>query len=223
MLHFPHPFLATDEGLLAIGGDLSPERLILAYQHGIFPWYEEPPILWWFLSPRCVMLPGDLHISKSTRKSLEKHSFHLTTNRAFEKVMESCALAERKNQESTWIQSDMIDAYSQLHQMGFAHSVEVWKKDELVGGLYGVGLGRIFCGESMFSKESNASKLALIYLCRKLFSHGIWMIDCQQDTPHMRSMGARLISRDEFWRVLKLNRKENATYIAGIMNETEAL
>ena len=223
MPYFPHPFLASDEGLLAVGGDLSPDRLILAYQHGIFPWYDDPPILWWFLSPRCVILPDDLYISKNTRKVLANHTFQITCNQAFEKVINNCAFIKRKDQESTWIQQDMIDAYTSLHHLGYAHSIEVWNKNELVGGLYGVGIGRIFCGESMFSKETNASKIALIYLCQWLFSEGVWMIDCQQDTPHLRSMGASLMLRDDFWQILQNNRKEKPRFIAEILKEKEGL
>lgn len=194
---FPPVETATADGLLAIGGDLSVERLKLAYQSGIFPWFEhETPILWWSPDPRFVLFPEDLKVSKSMKKILRKKVFKVTTNQAFEAVITHCATAERYDQEGTWITQDMIKAYNKLHKMGFAISVEVWKDNALVGGLYGIDMGNgVFSGESMFSKESNASKAGFITFIQ---NSSYKLIDCQVYTKHLESLGARTIPRSQF-------------------------
>jgi len=200
-LIFPDPALAEGDGLLAIGGDLSAERLILAYQNGIFPWYSEgDPILWFAPHERFVLFPDELRISKSMRQIVRSNKFRVTFNQSFAEVIRACADARREGQDGTWITTEMQQAYINLHQLGVAHSVEVWLDDVLAGGLYGVEVGHVFCGESMFSKVSNASKLALITLCQ---TGKYQVIDCQLHTEHLESMGARMIPRDEFMSVLK--------------------
>ncbi len=208
-LIFPHPTLANPSGVLAIGGDLSLSRLITAYLFGIFPWYDRSePIIWWSLNPRLVLYPSRVKISKSMRSILKKEIFEITFNQSFDQVIEQCAAAPRTGQPgSTWIHQDMISAYKSLHRAGVALSVETWKEGELVGGLYGLSLGKIFFGESMFSKKSNASKAAFITLANDLVNKEFLLIDCQQDTPHMRSLGAELISGKKFQEVLRENRK----------------
>lgn len=200
ILLFPAPELADDDGLLAIGGDLSIERLKLAYSMGIFPWYsEETPILWYSPHRRFVLFPEKVKISKSMRKFLKADVYKVSENLAFEQVIKSCAAVERKDQDGTWIISEMQEAYIDLHERGIAHSVEVWRDSVLVGGLYGVKTGNIFCGESMFSMAVNSSKAALIWLCQnKNYS----LIDCQFHTDHLESMGAQYISREEYMRIL---------------------
>ena len=195
-LIFPPPHLAEDDGLLAVGGDLSAERLTLAYSQGIFPWFsDETPILWYSPHERFVIFPDKVKISKSMRKVLSSGTFQITVNTVFAKVIEACANAKRNEQDGTWITADMQKAYIQLHQQGVAHSVEVWQNDELVGGLYGVQTETVFCGESMFSTISNASKVALIWLCQ---NKGYTLIDCQFHTEHLESMGAEFVTRDEY-------------------------
>jgi leucyl/phenylalanyl-tRNA--protein transferase len=195
-LVFPNPTLADEDGLLAIGGDLSTERLLLAYRNGIFPWYSEgEPICWYSPHKRFVILPNEVKISKSMMQVMRSKKFVVTFNCAFSDVVVSCANALRPDQNGTWIIPEMQKAYNQLHQKGFAHSVEVWQNGNLVGGLYGVLIGKVFCGESMFSKVSNASKLALIWLCQNL---EIELVDCQLYTEHLESMGAKMLSRAEF-------------------------
>jgi leucyl/phenylalanyl-tRNA--protein transferase len=197
---FPEPGLAEPDGLLAIGGDLSTDRLLLAYQNAIFPWYsEDEPILWYSPHERFVLYPEELKISKSMRQVWRSNKFRVTYDQCFDKVITSCSTVEREGQGGTWITAGMKAAYIELHDKGYAHSVEVWEQDNLVGGLYGVQIGKVFCGESMFSTVSNASKTALIYLCSK----GYRLIDCQVYTEHLESMGARLISRKEYMAVLK--------------------
>lgn len=202
---FPHPLVAEEYGIVAIDGDLAVERLMLAYAFGIFPWYNEyEPILWWFPDPRCVLFPDDLKVSKSLRSLLRKKRFEVTLNTCFRDVITQCSTIPRKGQEGTWLHPEMIVAYTLLHKAGMAHSVEVWQEGELVGGLYGVALGRIFFGESMFSAEDNASKVALVELVDILKRNNFALIDCQQDTPHMRSLGARVISAADFyWNIRK--------------------
>jgi leucyl/phenylalanyl-tRNA--protein transferase len=196
---FPTPNLASGEGLLAVGGDLSQKRLLLAYSMGIFPWYSEAePILWWSPDPRLVLYPGELRVSKSLQKTIKKGLFQITVDRAFEQVITECAKIRRKNNEGTWIVPDMIGAYCQLHASGFAHSVEAWQNDALVGGLYGVSLGKCFFGESMFSRATNASKVAFVALVNHLKSLSFDMIDCQVATEHLVSFGAREIPRARF-------------------------
>lgn len=196
---FPPPELSRKDGLLAIGGDLSTERLLLAYQKGIFPWYSNgAPILWWSPDPRLVLYPDELHLSGSLGKILKQGRFSVTLDQAFYRVISECADSERRDQEGTWITKDIIEAYCLLHEEGFAHSVEVWKNEELVGGLYGVSLGKCFFGESMFSRISNASKVGLATLVLLLRKWAFSLIDCQVTTRHLVSFGAREISRMQF-------------------------
>jgi len=197
---FPNPELAEEDGLLAIEGDLSPKRLLLAYQNGIFPWFEDDtPILWYSPHQRFVLFPSEVKISKSMRQVLKNHPFKITYNQAFEKVILACAEAKRLEQDGTWITQEMQEAYIKLHQAGYAHSIEVWENEELVGGLYGVLVNKVFCGESMFAKKSNVSKIALIWLCQNA---NINLIDCQIHSDHLEKMGARMIERKEFMEYL---------------------
>lgn len=198
---FPEPSEASAQGLLAYGGDLHPERLLAAYQNGIFPWYNEgEPILWWSPDPRMVLFPEKLSISKSMKRLFKKQTFRVSLNQNFEAVINQCASIPRKGQQGTWIGEDMKMAYLQLHQMGYAHSVEVWNNQDLVGGLYGIYLKekKIFCGESMFSKVSNASKYGFIWWVKTLQKKGVKLIDCQIYTAHLASLGAEEISREVF-------------------------
>jgi len=199
-LIFPNPELAEPDGLLAIDGDLSIGRLWLAYQNGIFPWYsDDSPILWYSPHERFVLFPNELKVSKSMSQVLRSGRFVITQNKCFANVIEACSQIERPGQDGTWITTEMKAAYVQLHQKGLAHSVEVWENDELVGGFYGVQVNNVFCGESMFSKVSNASKAALIWLCQS----GVYkLIDCQVHTGHLESMGARMIPREEYMMLL---------------------
>lgn len=198
-LIFPDPGEADPSGLLAVGGDLSIRRLLLAYSMGIFPWYTEgEPILWWSPDPRLILEPEGLKVSKSLKRVLKKRVFSVTMDRCFEQVIKKCATVSRRHEQGTWITPEMITAYCRLHKAGFAHSVETWEAGKLVGGLYGVSLGRVFFGESMFSEKRDASKTALVYLVRTLEAWGIKLIDCQVRTDHLVRMGAREISRSEF-------------------------
>ena len=195
---FPPVELAEPNGMLAIGGDLSVERLLAAYKHGIFPWFSDgSPILWWSPDPRFVLFPDEIKVSKSMKQAMRNGTFTVTYDLAFKEVIRNCR-HPRKDQDGTWITDDMEDAYIELHELGFAHSVETWQGDELVGGLYGVSLGRMFFGESMFTITANASKAALISLAVKLQSLSFDCIDCQVHTKHMETMGARYIVRTEF-------------------------
>ncbi len=192
---------ANPDGLLAMGGDLSVERLLDAYNHGIFPWYDaSEPILWWSPDPRMVLFPDNLQVSKSMRKLLKKEAFQVTYNQDFNGVIENCAVIRRAGQNGTWITQEIKDAYLKLHYLGIVQSVEVWQNDELVGGLYGIYLKekKIFCGESMFAKVSNASKYGFITYVRKLKAEGVSLIDCQIYTEHLNSLGASVIPRKEF-------------------------
>lgn len=212
-IQFPHPSLASENGILAVGGDLSAERLILAYQYGIFPWFNEgDPILWWSPDPRFVLFPEELKVSKSMRPYFNQKKFRCTLDQDFRAVISNCQQNRRGKQAGlgTWITEEMLEAYVQLHELGFAHSVEVWKGDELVGGLYGLALGKCFFGESMFTKVNNASKFGFISLVRYLKRHGYWLIDCQQETPHLASLGAHSISREEFLDFLEKNQEEES-------------
>lgn len=205
-LIFPHPLTADEYGPLGIGGSLSPVNIILSYRYGIFPWYApEDPVLWWYTNPRSILKPSKVHISKSMRKLMRDTNWHVTFNKAFDSVIEACRQVNRKGQDSTWIHQDLIRAFLELHDMGYAHSVEVWDEDRLIGGLYGVSVGKIFCGESMFTHESNASKLALIHLGRHLTEREFDLIDCQQETQHLNSMGAKNMSGKAFFSVLRKN------------------
>jgi leucyl/phenylalanyl-tRNA--protein transferase len=200
-LLFPDPALAGEDGLLAIGGDLAVDRLLLAYRNGIFPWYnEDTPILWYSPHERFVLFPNELRTSKSMKQVLRSGKFRVTYDTHFEEVIAACSAAERKGQDGTWIIPEMKEAYLRLHYEGYAHSVEVWEDSQLAGGLYGVEIGNVFCGESMFSKASNASKTALIHMCQ---SGKYSLIDCQVHTEHLESMGARMISREEYMNILQ--------------------
>lgn len=202
-LIFPSPELAEDDGLLAVGGDLSVERLLLAYSMGIFPWYsDDTPILWWSPDPRLVLFPGELKVSRSLRQTIKKQVYRVTFDTAFEQVMRNCAEAPRR-EEGTWIMEEMVEAYCRLHKRGFAHSVESWHGDELAGGLYGVALGGVFFGESMFARRSDASKVAFVTLVGKLVEWGFKMVDCQVTTKHLVSLGAREIPRQEFLKIVR--------------------
>ncbi|GAB4253967.1 MAG: leucyl/phenylalanyl-tRNA--protein transferase [Saprospiraceae bacterium] len=207
---FPHPDQATKEGILAIGGDLSEARLLFAYQKGIFPWYTaDEPILWWSPDPRFVLFPDELKVSRSMRPYFNQRRFEVSYDSDFEAVIRAC---QEPRPESgwagTWITEEMVEAYTALHKEGYVHSVEVWKDDELVGGLYGLSLGKVFFGESMFTRVSNASKFGFISLVRKLREKGFWLIDCQQQTRHLGSLGARSIPRSEFLKILRKNECE---------------
>ena len=203
-LVFPPVEMASSEGILAFGGDLQPQRLILAYQSGIFPWYNEgEPIIWYSPALRMVLFPEELKISKSMHRFIIKNEFRITWNKAFEQVIDHCQKSPRKDQLGTWITEEMKEAYIKLHKLGFATSVEVWSEDELVGGLYGIDLGHVFCGESMFSKVSNTSKLAFIHLVQELQKKDYKLIDCQVYNEHLESLGAREISREEFMGLIK--------------------
>lgn len=198
-LLFPPCHYAEPDGLLAIGGDLSPERLLLAYKLGIFPWYSEhTPILWWSPDPRLVLFPHELRISKSLHRVIKKNIFRVTVDQSFRQVIEQCAEVRRGQGEGTWILPEMLDAYCLLHRLGHAHSVESWFDGELVGGLYGVVLGRVFFGESMFTKKTDASKVAFVNLVRMLQQWRFHLIDCQVSTRHLRNFGAREIPRSDF-------------------------
>ena len=203
-LEFPHTNEAWVEpnGILAAGGDLSPARLIAAYCKGIFPWYnEEEPILWWSPDPRCVLIPSEIKISKSLRKTIKKTKFKITFNRCFSQVISACAKPRTEDlgdEPGTWISPDMINAYIELHKAGYAHSIECWLDNELVGGLYGLAIGKVFFGESMFSRASDASKVAFVALCQSLQSKGFELIDGQVESPHLMTLGFKLIDRSDF-------------------------
>jgi leucyl/phenylalanyl-tRNA--protein transferase len=203
-LSFPPVHLSEPDGLLAIGGDLSPERLLVAYQNGIFPWYEGEHILWWCPDPRFVLFPDDLKVSKSMQALIKKNTFEFTINKAFKEVIHNCKQTKRQGQEGTWITDEVEKAYFKLHKLGHAHSAETWKDGKLVGGLYGIKLGKVFFGESMFSNEPNSSKFAFIKYVQLLKEEGIDLIDCQVYTEHLESLGARMIPRTDFCQQLKL-------------------
>jgi leucyl/phenylalanyl-tRNA---protein transferase len=197
--------LREPDGLIAAGGDLRPERLLAAYRRGIFPWYEEPqPILWWSPDPRAVLFPDELHVSTRLRRTLRRGSFRVSADSCFDEVIHACA-APRRQGSGTWIGSAMQRAYSELHRLGHAHSIETWQEDQLVGGLYGIAIGRIFFGESMFARVDDASRVALVHLVGQLRAWGFALVDCQQDTGHMRSMGARTITRAQFRAIVDAN------------------
>ncbi len=204
-LIFPPPQLASKEGIIAIGGDLDIDRLLLAYQTGVFPWYAEgEPIMWWSPDPRLVLFPDEIRISRTLKKVLRKNQFRVTMDTGFERVISECA-GTRHDEEGTWIVDDMIDAYINLHRAGYAHSVEVWQDENLAGGLYGVSLGGTFFGESMFTNISNASSVGLVKLIEYLKSISINLIDCQVKTDHLIRFGAREIPRSRFLKLLKLS------------------
>jgi leucyl/phenylalanyl-tRNA--protein transferase len=198
-LIFPDPSLAEEDGLLAVGGDLSPERILRAYAEGIFPWFNEgSPILWWSPDPRLVLLPGELHVSASLSRTLRRGTFRVTADRAFGQVIRGCARTERPGQHGTWITDEMIEAYEALHREGFAHSFEAWQGEALAGGLYGVCLGGAFFGESMFSERPDASKVAFVRSVEFLARSGVELVDCQVRTDHLVRLGAREIPRTRF-------------------------
>ncbi|HCY45271.1 MAG TPA: leucyl/phenylalanyl-tRNA--protein transferase [Flavobacteriales bacterium] len=209
---FPHPSLASADGLLAVGGDLKLERLLLAYENGIFPWFnEEDPPLWWSPPQRAVLFPEETRISKSMKQELKKPGYEVKFNTDFDSVIKHCQQS-RIDAEGTWITQEFIEVYTRLHEMGIAHSVETYYKGELVGGLYGLTFGDVFCGESMFSLRSNASKIALIRLSERLIEKEFQVIDCQITNPHLVSMGAREITREDFLTILhesSRNKKED--------------
>jgi leucyl/phenylalanyl-tRNA---protein transferase len=196
---FPDPARADPDGLLAVGGDLAPERLLAAYSEGIFPWYDErSPILWWSPDPRLVLEPGDLHVSRRLARTVRSGRFRVTSDRAFEQVIRRCSERPRPGQRGTWITGEMIDAYAGLHRLGFAHSFEAWEGEALAGGLYGVSLGAAFFGESMFADRTDASKVAFVRAVEWLRGRGVRLVDCQVRTEHLVSLGAREIPREEF-------------------------
>ena len=196
---FPPPELAEENGLLAVGGDLSAKRLLLAYSKGIFPWYSAgEPILWWSPSPRLVIIPDEFKVPSRLSRFIKQKKYKITMDHAFQQVISGCASAADRQDKGTWIDDDMIEAYTLLHEMGYAHSVECWLDDELVGGLYGIALGKIFFGESMFSRQSNASKVAFVYLAEKLLEKGFDLIDCQLKTEHLMQFNAHEIPGAEF-------------------------
>jgi leucyl/phenylalanyl-tRNA--protein transferase len=203
-LFFPPVSDADSDGILAIGGDLSPERLQLAYKSGIFPWFNEgEPIIWWSPNPRMVLFLDELVVSKSMRNILNRNIFNVTFNQNFRDVISSCQKVKRDGQTGTWITNEMIEAYCKLHELGIAKSIEVWQNDQLVGGLYGIDLGRIFCGESMFSLVSNTSKVAFIALANQLKNDNYRLLDCQVYNEHLESLGCREIEREAFMAILK--------------------
>ena len=198
-LYFPPVSQANKEGFLAFGGDLSTERLLLAYRSGIFPWYnEDEPIIWWSPDPRCVLFTNKLRISKSMQQVIKKGTFRFSMNEAFAQVIKCCQQTKRKDDNGTWLNNEIIEAYNSLHQQGFAYSAECWLGDELVGGLYGIKLENVFCGESMFSLKSNSSKFAFIHFVNYLKVEGIEVVDCQISNPHLESLGAEMIPRSQF-------------------------
>jgi leucyl/phenylalanyl-tRNA---protein transferase len=208
-LIFPPASYADPDGLLAVGGDLSPERLLLAYRQGIFPWYStNTAILWWSPDPRLVLFPSELKVSKSLHRVLRKGVFKVTIDQAFPEVIQRCAAARRRDGEGTWIVPEMVAAYYLLHRLGTAHSVETWHEGELVGGLYGVAMGQVFFGESMFSERTDASKVALVNLVQLIRRWDFELIDCQVTTAHLKRLGAREISRREFLERLARATKE---------------
>ncbi|CAM3826251.1 leucyl/phenylalanyl-tRNA--protein transferase [Sphingobacterium prati] len=205
-LEFPHPSYAEEDGLLAIGGDLSADRLLLAYSNGIFPWFsDDTPILWYAPNPRFVLYPSKIKVSKSMAACIRKNTFSISVDRDFDAVIKSCSAINRKDQQGTWITKDMIKAYTTLYTMGYAHAVEVWQGELLVGGLYGVLINGVFCGESMFSRVPNASKAALIYLAQEI---ELRLIDCQFHTPHLESMGGEYLSFSDYLAILTNPRYE---------------
>ena len=201
---FPSAAYAEDDGLLAFGGDLATFRLLTAYANGIFPWYNEgEPVLWWSPDPRLVIRPGEMKVSKSLRHTLRSDKFEVRIDTSFRSVMQHCAASPRKGQDGTWIIDDVIEAYCRLHELGFAHSFETWLDGNLVGGLYGVAIGKAFFGESMFHTVTDASKVAFWHLHQFLLSHGFKLIDCQQETDHLKSLGAYAIPRKDFLKELE--------------------
>lgn len=204
---FPDPRHAPGDAPLARGNALNADLVAAAYHEGIFPWYsEDTPVLWWSTDPRCVLFPAEIRVTDSLRKVLKRPGWRVTRDTVFERVIRACAGTPRHGRHGTWIFPEIIDAYTELHARGVTHSVEVWWDGELVGGLYGVAVGRVFCGESMFFHKTDASKVALVHLCERLREAGFAAIDCQQVTPHLLSMGARVMPRADFLHLLHANR-----------------
>ena len=200
---FPSPQSATNEGVVAVGGDLNPLRILEAYKNGIFPWFnDDDNLMWWSPDPRMILYPEKIKISKSFKSFLKKKEYRVSFNENFEDVIESCSNIKRVNQKGTWITNGLKQSFIELHLMGYAHSVEVWQNGVIIGGLYGLDLGNIFCGESMFSIKSNASKVGLYFLCKELKQNNYRFIDCQVPSQHLRSLGAEEISRDNFLKKL---------------------
>ena len=200
---FPSPQSATNEGVVAVGGDLNPLRILEAYKNGIFPWFnDDENLMWWSPDPRMILFPEKIKISKSFKSFLKKKEYRVSFNENFEDVIESCSNIKRVNQKGTWITNGLKQSFIELHLMGYAHSVEVWQNGVIIGGLYGLDLGNIFCGESMFSTKSNASKVGLYFLCQELKQNNYRFIDCQVPSQHLRSLGAEEISRDNFLKKL---------------------
>ena len=202
---FPHPLLADEEGVLAFSESITIEDIKTAYAFGLFPWYNDYPIFWWNTDPRCVLFPDQLKISKSMRPYFNQNKFQVTYNQAFNEVITACREIERPGQAGSWLNDDLISIFTTLHDKGIVISVEVWQDEELVGGLYGLKLGKIFFGESMFARKPNASKFGFISLVQKLTKEGFVLIDCQQETDHLKSMGATTISKLEFWGHIRKN------------------
>ena len=203
---FPDPLYANDKGLLAYGGDLAPSRIIRAYANGIFPWYnEDDPILWWSPNPRLILELDEFKVSKSLKKTINKNIFEIKFDENFKQTMLECKKINRINQNSTWILDEVVEAYYEIHKMGFAHSFEAYFNGELVGGGYGINIGNIFCGESMFSKKTDASKVALYYLVQRLKEKGFSLIDCQIPSSHLKSLGAKTISREKFLKLINIS------------------
>ena len=210
---FPHASNANDEGILAFGGDLYPSRVMNAYNNGIFPWYnKEEPILWWSPDPRFILDPSDLHISKTLKKTLKKEIFEIKFDTSFLEVIKNCANTYRPNQNSTWIHPNMIHTYNKLHQQGYAHSFEAWFDGELVGGGYGIVVGDIFCGESMFSLVADASKVAFVHLITRLKNNGFTLIDSQIYSEHLENFGAKYISREIYLQKVKESSKKHINF-----------
>jgi leucyl/phenylalanyl-tRNA--protein transferase len=213
-LAFPHPALAAEGGLLAVGGDLRPERLLLAYRSGIFPWYSEGrPILWWCPAPRFVLLPDELHVPRSLVKAMRRAPYRIAMDEDFAGVIEACKTVPRPGQDGTWITRDMVAAYTELHRRGIAHSIEAWEEGALVGGLYGLAIGRVFFGESMFAHRPDASKVAFVRLVEQLRRWSFELVDCQVWTEHLERFGARELELDEF--LARLRRAVDAPGRAG--------
>jgi leucyl/phenylalanyl-tRNA--protein transferase len=208
-VQFPNPLMAEDEGLITVGGNLSASMLLSAYRQGLFPWYNEgEPVLWWCPNPRYVLPVGQVKVSKTMNQLLRKNELELRVNTAFDSVIRCCGSIQREGQDGTWITEDIVNAYTQLHRLGYAHSIETWQNGELVGGLYGLAIGKCFFGESMFAKVSNASKFALIKLDSLLLEQNFVLIDCQIATEHLISMGAKSMPRFQFLNILKKNTLE---------------
>lgn len=200
---FPDPVEADQNGLVAVGGQLTTKTLLAAYEKGIFPWFNHPPILWYSLSPRMILVPDELYVGRTLRSTVKKKKFHITLDTCFRKVIKECAKKKRPGQYGTWINKDIVAAYSQLHDKGYAHSCEAWLDGKLVGGLYGISLGRAFYGESMFAHESDASKVAFVHLVKQLQKWKFHLIDCQMHTDHLQRFGAKLWEREVFQNALR--------------------